>query len=523
VAKYEESQDPNQPNPMRWIIAITVSLAAILEVLDTSIVNVALPYMQGNLGTTLSEIGWVITGYGIANVIMIPLAAWLGDTFGKKRYFVFSMIGFTVASVLCGLSNSLGTLIASRILQGLFGGGLLAKAQSILFQTFPKEEQGMAQSLFGMGVIVGPVIGPTLGGYLTDTLDWRWIFFINLPIGIIASLMAIAFLPPDDEIKRQNSVDWLGISLLIIMMGCIQTVLEQGQEDDWFSSSFITTLTIIGAISFIWFVWHEWHTNMPAVDLHVLRHRALSAGSVYSIILGMGLYGAIFAIPIFAQNILQYTAMETGLMMLPGALVSGLMMPIMGQLATKVDCRVLIAIGAAGTTIAMYLLSSMSIYTNADSLFWPLLLRGAAIVFMFMPLNLGTVGALPKEDIPAGTGIYNLSRQMGGSLGIAIITTILAQREQYHRSMLVEHVNPTNPAFNQQFQALTSLFTGLTGDMVFAQQQAWAALNNIVNQQSSILSFADIFWLVGVTFIVTMPLIFFLDHAGNPASVAEVH
>lgn len=509
---------------MRWIIAITVSLAAILEVLDTSIVNVAIPYMQGNLGATLSEVGWVITGYGVANVVIIPLAAWLSDVFGRKRYFVFSMIGFTVASMLCGFSNSLGTLVASRVLQGLFGGGLLAKAQSILFQTFPPEEQGLAQSLFGMGVIIGPVVGPTLGGYLTDTLDWRWIFFINLPIGIIAVFMAMAFLPPDEDgVKQPSSIDWLGIILLVVCMGSLQVVLEQGQQDDWFSSSFITTLTLTGIAGFILFIWQELRSRAPAVDIRVLRHRALSAGCLYSVILGMGLYGAIFAIPVFAQNVLQFTAMQTGLLMLPGALLSGVMMPILGQLSGRIDPRLLIATGAIGTTASMFLFSFISVYTSADALFFPLLVRGAAMVFMFMPLNLATVGGLPKEEIPAGTGIYNLCRTMGGSLGIAIITTLLDRRETYHRSMLVEHVAMSNPNFRQQWQALTSMFSGHNGDLVFAREQAMAAINRTVTEQAAILSFADIFWLVGIVFIATIPLIFLLDRGGNKKSVAGIH
>lgn len=276
---------------LKWVIAITVSFAAILEVVDSSIVNVALPDMQGNLGATLSEVGWVITGYGIATAIMIPLTAWLGDFFGRKRYFLFSLIGFTISSVFCGFATNLPMLVAGRILQGLCGGGLIAKAQSILFETFPKEEQGMAQALFGIGVIVGPVIGPTLGGFLTDTLGWRWIFFINIPFGILAISMAAIFLPNQNE-RKISKVDWIGISLLVLFISCLQTVLEQGQQEDWFSSRMITTLTVIAVVGAAAFIYHELRTKVPAVNLRVLKYRSLSGGSMYSLMLGMGLYGA---------------------------------------------------------------------------------------------------------------------------------------------------------------------------------------------------------------------------------------
>ncbi|HEY9806042.1 MAG TPA: DHA2 family efflux MFS transporter permease subunit, partial [Candidatus Obscuribacterales bacterium] len=312
---------------LKWAIALTASLGAILEVIDTSIVNVALTEMQANLGATISEIGWVVTGYSIANVIIIPLTAWLGDYFGRKTYFIFSLAAFTLASVLCGLAVNLPMLVASRILQGLCGGGLLAKAQAILFETFPPAEQGIAQAVFGVGVIAGPAIGPTLGGFLTDNLGWRWIFFINIPFGILSVVMAILFLPKDsaNHNAKSRKVDWAGIALLIISIGSIQTLLEEGQQDDWFESSFITSLAFVGVIGLALFIWRELTTPNPAVDLRVLRHRSLAAGSVYSAVLGMGLYGALFAVPIFAQSVLHFTATQTGLLLAPGALASAVM------------------------------------------------------------------------------------------------------------------------------------------------------------------------------------------------------
>ncbi|HEY9732218.1 MAG TPA: DHA2 family efflux MFS transporter permease subunit [Drouetiella sp.] len=494
---------------LKWVIAITVSFAAILEVVDSSIVNVALPDMQGNLGATLSEVGWVITGYGIATAIMIPLTAWLGDFFGRKRYFLFSLIGFTISSVFCGFATNLPMLVAGRILQGLCGGGLIAKAQSILFETFPKEEQGMAQALFGIGVIVGPVIGPTLGGFLTDTLGWRWIFFINIPFGILAITMAAIFLPNQNE-RKISKVDWLGISLLVIFISCLQTVLEQGQQEDWFSSKMITTLTIIGVVGAAVFIFHELRTKLPAVNLRVLKYRSLSGGSLYSLMLGMGLYGATFAVPIFCQNILHYTAMQTGMLMLPSAIASGLMMPVIGKLSGKVDPRVMIGGGAIGSAVSMFMLASMNPDTSAESMFWPLLLRGAASVFMFMSLSMASVGALPKASIPDGSGIYNLARQIGGSLGIAIITLVLDQREAFHRAMLVSNFSEYNPIFRDRLATMTGAFQAHSGDFSLAHTQALASLNGMLNVQASILSFADIFRMVGLAFIISLPLLFLL-------------
>jgi MFS transporter, DHA2 family, multidrug resistance protein len=501
---------------LKWVIAITVSFAAILEVVDSSIVNVALPDMQGNLGATLSEVGWVITGYGIATAIMIPLTAWLGDFFGRKRYFLFSLIGFTLSSVFCGFATSLPMLVTGRILQGLCGGGLIAKAQSILFETFPKEEQGMAQALFGIGVIVGPVIGPTLGGYLTDTLGWRWIFFINIPFGILATTMAALFLPNQNE-RKISKVDWLGIGLLVLFISSLQTVLEQGQQEDWFSSKLITTLTVTGVVGAIAFICHELRTKAPAVNLRVLKYRSLSGGSMYSLMLGMGLYGATFAVPIFCQNILHYTAMQTGMLMLPSAIASGLMMPVIGKLSGKVDPRIMIGGGAIGSAVSMFMFASINPDTNPNTMFWPLLLRGASSVFMFMSLSMASVGALPKESIPDGSGIYNLARQLGGSLGIAIITLVLEQREAFHRAMMVSNFSEYNPIFRDRLAAMTEAFQAHTPDFAIAHGQAIASLNGMLDVQSSILSFADVFRMVGIAFIFSLPLLFLL---ANPSKAA---
>jgi DHA2 family multidrug resistance protein len=509
---------------IKWAIAITVALGAILEVIDVSIVNVALPHMQGNLGATLSEIGWVITGYSMANVVIIPLTAWLDDRFGRKRYFIFSLVAFIAASILCGLATNLPMLIFARVLQGLGGGSMLGKAQSILFQTFSKKEQGSAQAAFGLSVIMGPAIGPTLGGYLTDALNWRWIFFINIPVGIIAVLLAMTFLPNDEPSRRPGTrVDWTGIILMTAGLASLQVILEEGQQDDWFQSQFIVTMAATSVLSLLAFVWWEMRVAHPAVDLRVLRYRSVAAGSFYSIILGAGLYGALFAIPIFAQNNLHFTAQQTGQLLIPSAVASGAAMILTGKLIGRLGPRLLIAAGSLVTAAVMFSLASLNPDTGTSNLFWPLIGRGLGSAMMFVPLSIATLGSLPKHEIPAASGFYNLTRQLGGSLGIAILTTMLSRREATHRAALVERISPLSHAAMERVEGLTAHFQKLGASAHDAQVRAFAAIDQIVNGQSALLSFDDLFHYVGVAFLVTLPLILLLGKGASKEAAAAAH
>lgn len=511
--------------PLKWAIAFTAALGAMLEVIDTSIVNVALTDIQASLGATVTEVGWVVTGYGIANVVLIPLSAWLGDYFGRKTYFIFSLIGFTIASVLCGLAFNLPMLVISRILQGLCGGGLLAKAQAILFETFPPAEQGLAQAVFGVGVIAGPAIGPTLGGFLVDGLGWRWIFFVNIPFGIVAVTMSLVFLPKDKDKSQTQSkvVDWFGIGFLVIAIGCMQTLLEEGEKDDWFSSDFITGLAVASAIGLGLFIWQELRIAHPAVDLRVLRHRSLAAGSVLSALVGMGLYGTLFAVPIFAQSILQFTATQTGLLLAPGALASAIVMVLLGKLSSIIDARILISMGAVGSSGVMFQLAAITPQTGTDDLFWPLVWRGAFTVLMFLPLSLATLGPLPKQDISAGSGFYNLTRQLGGSIGIALLTTLLDRREAFHRAILVTKLTPYDSETNQRLDVLNGVLQSQGMDATTAQQQALALLNQIVDTQAAVMSYADCFRVVGIAFLCSLPLLLFLGKGGAAAKAPIGH
>jgi MFS transporter, DHA2 family, multidrug resistance protein len=508
----------------RWMLALGVSIGALMEVIDSSITNVALPHIQGNLGATTSEAAWVVTAYSVANVITMPLAGWFGDMFGKKNYFVFSMIGFTVASMACGFAPSLVTLVLSRVLQGLFGGGLLAKAQAFLFESFPPEKQGIIQGLFGICVIVGPIIGPTLGGYLTDNLNWRWIFFINLPVGIVATMLCMIFLPSDPKKSKESSqrmsIDWFGILTLSVMLGSFQYVLEKGQDEDWFSSSRIVAAAIASVVGFAFFVVQELTTEKPAVDLSVLRHKSVAVGLMYSSLLGFVLYGMNYVVPNFAQSMLGYTAFQAGLLQVPGSIVSGFMFPLVGMLVGKIDARLMVVTGTCLLSVASFSLANITLEAGWDQFYYPGMIRGMATVLMYLPLTLAAVGGIPPKDITAASAFLSLTRQLGGSIGIALLATLLVRRTDFHRAVLVEKITPFGGISTDRLHQFSSLYQSQGFSPSDAAQRGLQMIDGIVQRQALVISYEDLCWLLGTTLLLTIPFVFFLS-SGKRAPAAE--
>ncbi|HEY3376768.1 MAG TPA: DHA2 family efflux MFS transporter permease subunit [Armatimonadota bacterium] len=492
----------------RWIILLAVMLGTLMTVVDGSIVNVAIPSMMGNLGATLSQISWVSTGYIIANVIMLPLTGWFSARFGRKYFLASSMILFTVASLLCGLASSLPALIIFRIMQGAGGAALLSTSQATMMEIFPPQQLGMVQAIYGIGVMVGPTVGPTLGGWLTDNYNWPWIFLINLPIGIVATILTIMFVHDSKHQRRSNvRIDFIGIALLAIGLGCLQMFLEKGNDEGWLTSNYICILIAFAISALLAFVIWELRTPNPAVNLRILKNRGFAAGTVYATVLGVGLYGGIFILPVFLQQLRSYTAMQTGLIMLPGAIATTIAMPIVGKLIGKFPARNMVAIGALAFVVSMFMLRNLTMDTGPEQMFWPLVLRGASMGFLFVPLTLATLLGLKGREIGEGTGLYNLARQLGGSAGIALLTTFLDHRTAFHRAALIERISMYNPLATQRLAMLQQFFHAKGATLATAGQQALATINGIIQGQATVLAFEDAFLFIGGIFVIAMPLL----------------
>lgn len=483
-------------------------LASVLELLDTSIVNVAIPHMMGNLGATLEEIAWVSTGYIVANVIVLPLTSWLSDRFGRRNYYTGSILLFTAASFFCGNAHTLGELVGGRVLQGIGGGALISTAQAILFDVFPLEERGTAMAIFGMGVMVGPTLGPTLGGWITDNYSWPWIFYINIPLGLLAAVMTWRHVPePQHQTSRTDVVDWWGLLFLILGIGCLQILLERGQSKDWFESREIITESIIAGIAIIGFVWHELRTAHPIVDLRVLRNRQLTAGVVFGALLGFALYASVFALPVFLQNLLDYSAWDTGKVILPGAIASALTMAVVGRLSSKIDARLLVSLGVLLFFWAMWMHYHFTLDIGMGDLFWPMVLRGVGLGLIFVPLTQVTVADLTPSQIPQGTGLFNLSRQLGGSFGIAATATLLTRLAEKNREALLSHLTPYDAPARDWVGHATGMLTQQGGTLAEARHKALALLHLTLERQASVAAFEKIFLLMGITFLCALTLL----------------
>jgi DHA2 family multidrug resistance protein len=510
----------------RVIITVTAILCALLEIVDSTIVNVALNDMRGNLGATMTEVGWVITAYAIGNVIVVPMTSWLSQQFGRSNYFAASIVLFTICSFLCGNANGIWQLVVFRFLQGVGGGALLVTSQTIITESYPIEKRGMAQAIYGLGVIIGPTLGPPLGGYITDNYSWPYIFYINIPIGIIATLLTLSFVrsPKYGEKSAAKDVDWLGIALLAAAVGSLQFVLERGQDEDWFESAYITAGAVVAVFGFFFFIWRELSFRNPVVELRVLRNGNLRVGTILSFILGFGLYGSTFIIPLYTQSTLGWTATQSGMLMIPAALTTAFMMPIIGQLLQRgVPQQYLVSIG-----MLLFFIYSFWGYkiltpdTGKDAFFWMLIVRGIGMGMLFIPITTLSLSTLKGQQIGQGAAFTGMMRQLGGSFGVASITTFLARKNMSHRSDLVSKLDINDPNVQQRIAAMQHGFMakGVTANKALAT--GYQSLDYMVSKQAAVLSYMDAFLYLGLMFLICIPFVLMVKgNKGNKVKMSE--
>ncbi|HXQ22061.1 MAG TPA: DHA2 family efflux MFS transporter permease subunit [Candidatus Acidoferrales bacterium] len=504
----------------KWIITITVILSSVIELIDTTIVNVSLPQMMGNLGATLDEIAWVVTAYIFANVIVVPMASWLAAFFGRRNYFAASIILFTTASFFCGHATNIWELVFFRFLQGAGGGALMSTSQSILVETFPPEELGFATGLFGLGVVVGPTIGPTLGGWITDNYSWPWVFYVNIPIGIVATLLTITFIHDPKEKRETGSVDWWGIFLLIAGIGSLQIVLDRGERDDWFSAPYITALSLVACIGIVAFIWRELTAEHPVVDLRVLKNRSLAVGTLFTFIYGFGMYASVFIFPVFVQSLLGFTALQTGLILLPSSVTAAVLMPFVGRLIRRgFPPQLLIVAGFMAFCAFTWQLSNSTLASGQAEFFWPLILRGVGLSLLFVPFTTLALATLRGKDIHQGTGLTGMMRQLGGSFGVAIVATFVEHRSWAHRQDLLRYVTPFDFPLQQRLDAIVHGLVSHGSTVVEAQRQAYAAIDGIVTKQAYLLTYMDAFRTIGIFFLCCIPLLVLFKRGVVPANV----
>ena len=499
-----------------WLVALAVILPTFMEVLDTSIAAVALPYIAGSLSATTDEATWVLTSYLVANAIILPASGWFSLRFGRKRFLITCIVIFTLASFMCGSSASLGMILIARAIQGAGGGALQPLSQAILLESFPPKKRGLAMAVFGLGVVVAPVLGPTLGGWLTDTYSWRWAFYINIPVGILAIAMIMRYVKDPSYIKHGHAgrFDAIGLGLLALWLGALQIILDKGQEADWFSAVWIRWATLILVIAFIAFIIRQLRRRDPLVNLRVFRHRNFTIGCILIGLFGAAIYGLVTLLPLFYQELLGYNALTAGIAVSPRGLGAIIAMPIIGVLTSRIDNRYLIASGFFLFAISSVWFAAIDLSITQWTLLWPIIISGIGSGCVFVPLSTTAVAGMRNEEIGNATGLYNLLRNIGGSVGISLVETVVARRMQVHRADLVHSLNPENPAFTQTFQSLRTLLqhSGSAIGATLSRQglRAYELINNILKQQSALLAYIDDFRYLAIMCFVCIPLVFVL-------------
>ncbi len=500
-----------QPQINPWLIAIAVMSSTFMEVLDTTVVNVSLPHIAGSLSASTDEATWTLTSYLVANAIILPMTGWLAGRFGRKRLLMMAVTGFTVASFFCGLAPSLPFLIIFRVIQGACGGGLQPLSQAILLESFPPEKRGQAMAFWALGIVVAPMLGPVAGGWLTDNYSWRWVFYINVPIGVIAILLTQAFVFDPHYLRREKTgIDYWGIGLLTVGMGSLQIMLDKGQEEDWFGSHFILILLVLAIVGLGGLIIRELKAKHPIIDLTVFKYRTYAVGTFLMTVVGFVLYGSTVLLPLLMQELLGYTATHAGVTNLPRGLASFMFMPVVGILTGKVDARKLLAVGLTATAIAMFLVSTFSLDVGFWNFWWPLMIQGAGLGLIFVPLTTVTNDPIPRERMGNATSLFNLMRNIGASMGISAVTTLQFRQMQSHTNILGAHVNSSSPAAQETLRGLQQVFMSRGADAVTAAHQAEGAVWGMVLRQASMLSYNDVFRFLGGMFLVLLPLLFLM-------------
>jgi DHA2 family multidrug resistance protein len=516
----------NKSAPLIVFVAV---LASLLEIIDTSIVNVALPTMMGNLGCTLEDISMVVTGYAIANAVVLPLSAWLGEKIGRRKYYLGCIFLFTLTSVMCGLAPNLETLTVFRILQGLAGGALLPTSQTLIYEQFPREKAGMAGAIFGMSVMIGPTLGPVMGGYLTDEFGWRSIFNINLPLGLIALFIGSTCIfdreVPEGEAKQEKGFDGIGLALLTLGIGCLQYALERGEADDWFSSDLITACVIMASVCLPTFVWWELKVKNPVINVRLFLDGVVSNGVTLMFLLGFFLYSLVFVLPVFVDTVFHYTATQTGLLFIPGSLLTAFLMPFIGRMMVGgVNPKKLIFIGISCIMICLFMLTLLSPFSSKNDIYELLFVRGVAMAFLFVPINSSVISQFEGINMGQVSGLLNLFRQIGGSVGVALVGTLLATRGHQNYLDLASHVSLLNPATQISYFSTLSGFMAKTGlGFTDAHHATLAALRGRINAQVFMLNFIQLVWVIMSVFALSYIPLYFLKFRKKANKIVDSH
>ena len=521
-----ENADVWRPAINPWIIAITVTLATFMEVLDTSIANVALPHIAGSLSAGQDESTWVLTSYLVSNAIVLPLSGWLSSIMGRKNFYMSCVALFTISSFLCGLAPNLATLIICRVLQGAGGGGLQPSEQAILADTFAPAKRGMAFAVYGIAVVTAPAIGPTLGGWITDNFTWRWIFFINIPVGLISLLLTSRLIQDPPYFRRrelsETKIDYIGLGFVALGLGALQIVLDKGQRDDWFESHFILILSLIATASLIFVIFWEWRQKDPIIDLHLFRDRTFGISNILMFMLGFALLGSTLLLPLFMQTLLGYSAEQAGLALMPGGFTIMLLLPLVGFLLSRYSPRWLLVFGLMVLFASLFHMAGFDLAIDFRTAATARVFQAIGMAFLFVPINTAAYAFLPRDKNNAASGLMNLARNIGGSVGISLVTTMLDRRTQVHLNDLSRNLSSGNPALRSMLQGAARAMQAHGANAAFATRQAYALIEGTVQREATMLAYIDDFRLLAWAIMAMIPIVFLMKK-GKPGGGIAVH